>query len=593
MKLDPTKMKDWQIAEAAEATLRPAADLLKELGINDDEWDAYGRHLAKVDVTKVLRRLGGGDASKAPKRAKYIDVTAITPTALGEGKTTTTLGLVEGLGLLGKKVIGCVRQPSGGPTFNIKGSAAGGGLAQVVPLTSLSLGLTGDIDAITNANNLAMVALNSRMQHERNHDDAWLAERGLKRLDIDPERIQFRWAMDFCAQGLRNIEIGKGGRLDGFNCQSGFYITVASEVMAILAMSADLRDLRERLSKIIVAYTKSGAPVTTRDLEVDGAMCALLVNAIKPTLMQSIEGQPVFVHAGPFANIAIGQNSVVADRLACALGDYVVTESGFASDMGYEKFWNIKCRCSGLKPDAVVLVATVRALKAHGGAPAVKAGLPLDPAYTTENLELLEKGCDNLLAHIDIIRRSGVQPVVCLNAFYTDTQAERDLVRKMAERAGATFAVSDHWLKGGEGARDLAAAVVAACDAPNAFEFLCDLDEPLKDRIERQVKEVYGGDDVDFEPVALKKLEMFQSNPETARLPVCVAKTQYSLSHDPKLLGRPKGWRMPVKDVLVYQGAGLIVPVAGEIKLMPGTSASPAFRRIDVDVETGKVRGLF
>ena len=593
MKFDPTKMKDWQIAEAAEATLRPAADLLRELGINDDEWDAYGRYLAKVDVTKVLRRLGGGDASKAPKRAKYIDVTAITPTALGEGKTTTTLGLVEGLGLLGKKGVGCVRQPSGGPTFNIKGSAAGGGLAQVVPLTSLSLGLTGDIDAITNANNLAMVALNSRMQHERNHDDAWLAERGLRRLDIDPERIQFRWAMDFCAQGLRNIEVGRGGRLDGFNCQSGFYITVASEVMAILAMSADLKDLRERLSRIVVAYTKSGAPVTTHDLEVDGAMCALLVNAVKPTLMQSIEGQPVFVHAGPFANIAIGQNSVVADRLACALGDYVVTESGFASDMGYEKFWNIKCRCSGLKPDAVVLVATVRALKAHGGAPAVKAGLPLDPAYTTENLELLEKGCDNLLAHIDIIRRSGVQPVVCLNAFYTDTQAERDLVRSVAEKAGAAFAVSDHWLKGGEGARDLAEAVIAACDAPNSFDFLCDLSEPLKDRIEKQVKEVYGGDGVDFEPEALKKLEMFQSNPETARLPVCVAKTQYSLSHDPKLLGRPKGWRMPVRDVLVYQGAGLIVPVAGEIKLMPGTSASPAFRRIDVDVETGKVRGLF
>ena len=593
MKLDPTKMKDWEVAEAAEATLRPACDLLGELGIKEGEWDAYGRYLAKVDVTKVLRRLGGGDASRAPKRAKYIDVTAITPTALGEGKTTTTLGLVEGLGLLGKKVIGCVRQPSGGPTFNIKGSAAGGGLAQVVPLTSLSLGLTGDIDAITNANNLAMVALNSRMQHERNHDDAWLAERGLKRLDIDPERIQFRWAMDFCAQGLRNIEIGRGGRLDGFNCQSGFYITVASEVMAILAMSADLKDLRERLSRIIVAYSKSGAPVTTRDLEVDGAMCALLVNAIKPTLMQSIEGQPVFVHAGPFANIAIGQNSVVADRLACALGDYVVTESGFASDMGYEKFWNIKCRCSGLRPDAVVLVATVRALKAHGGAPAVKAGLPLDPVYTTENLELLERGCDNLLAHIDIIRRSGVQPVVCLNAFHTDTPAERELVRKMAERAGATFAVSDHWLKGGEGARELAEAVIAACDAPNDFAFLCDLSEPLASRIEKQVVEVYGGDGVDYEPEALKKLEMYQADPETARLPVCVAKTQYSLSHDPKLLGRPKGWRMPVKDILVYRGAGLLVPVAGEIKLMPGTSASPAYRRIDVDVETGKVRGLF
>ena len=587
VKLDPTKMKDWQVAEAAEENLRPAADLAAELGLREDEWDAYGKYLAKIDVTKVLKRLG------QTRQAKYIDVTAITPTALGEGKTTTTLGLVEGLGKLGKKVIGCVRQPSGGPTFNIKGSAAGGGLAQVIPLTSLSLGLTGDMDAITNANNIAMVALNSRMQHERNHDDAWLAERGLKRLDIDPERIQFKWAMDFCAQGLRNIEIGRGGKLDGFTCNSGFYISVASEVMAILAMSSDLADLRQRLSKIIVAYSKSGAPVTTADLEVDGAMCALMVNAIKPTMMQSIEGQPMFVHAGPFANIAIGQNSVIADRLACALGDYVVTESGFASDMGFEKFWNIKCRASGLKPDAVVLVATVRALKAHGGAPKVKAGLPLDPVYTTENLELLEKGCDNLLAHIDIIRRAGIQPVVCLNAFYTDTPAERDLVRQVAEKAGARFAVSDHWLKGGEGAIDLANAVIAACDEPNKFEFLCDLSEPLKDRIEKQVKEVYGGDGVDFEPLALEKLEQYQANPETAKLPICMAKTQYSLSHDPNLLGRPTGWRMPVKDILIYQGAGLLVPVAGEIKLMPGTSASPAYRRVDVDVETGKVKGLF
>ena len=588
MKLDPTKMKDWQVAEAAEENMRTAAALVAELGLADDEWEPYGRHLAKIDAAKVLKRLGG-----AAKRAKYIDVTAITPTALGEGKTTTSVGLVEGLGRLGKKVVGCLRQPSGGPTFNIKGSAAGGGLAQVIPLSSLSLGLTGDIDAITNANNLAMVALNSRMQHERNHDDAWLAERGLRRLDIDEDRIQFRWAMDFCAQGLRNIDIGKGGRLDGYACRSGFYITVASEVMAVLSMSADLRDLRERLSRIVVAYSKSGAPVTTRDLEVDGAMCALLVNAVKPTLMQTIEGQPVLVHAGPFANIAIGQNSVIADRLACAIGDYVVTESGFASDMGYEKFWNIKCRCSGLKPDAVVLVATVRALKAHGGAPKVKAGLPLDPVYSTENLELLRKGCDNLLAHIDIIRRSGVQPVVCLNAFHTDTQAERDLVRSVAEEAGAAFATSDHWLKGGEGAVELAEAVMKACGSPNEFAFLCDLEEPIKDRIEKQVREVYGGDGVDFEPEAMRKLEMFQSDPETAKLPVCVAKTQYSLSHDPNLLGRPKGWRMPVKDVLIYRGAGLVVPVAGEIKLMPGTSASPAYRKIDVDTDTGRVRGLF
>ena len=587
MNLDPTKLADWQIAEAAEESLRPVSELAGELGLAPGEWHAYGENLAKVDAAKVLRRVGAG------RRGKYIDVTAITPTALGEGKTTTTLGLVEGLGRLGKRVVGCVRQPSSGPTFNIKGSAAGGGLAQVVPLTELSLGLTGDIDAVTNANNLAMVALNARMQHERNHDDAWLAARGLRRLDIDPGRIQFRWAMDFCAQGLRNIDIGRGGRLDGFGCESGFYIAVASEVMAILAMSADLRDLRERLSRIVVAYSKSGAPVTTRDLEVDGAMCALLVNAIRPTLMQSLEGQPVFVHAGPFANIAIGQNSVVADRLACALGDYVVTESGFAADMGYEKFWNIKCRCSGLKPDAVVLVATVRALKAHGGAPAVKAGLPLDPVYTTENLGLLERGCENLLAHIDIIRRSGVQPVVCLNAFYTDTPAERDLVRRMAEGAGARFAVSDHWLKGGEGAIELAEAVVAACERPNEFAFLCDLDEPLADRIEKQVKEVYGGDGVDYTDEAREKLARLQADPATARLPVCIAKTQYSLSHDPALLGRPRGWRLPVRDVLAYLGAGLVVPVAGEIKLMPGTSASPAFRRIDVDVETGKVRGLF
>lgn len=586
-RLDPVKMKDWQLAEIAEKSLRTAKSLAEGLGLADDEWEPYGRFLAKIDASKVLRRLGGR------KRAKYIDVTAITPTALGEGKTTTTLGLVEGLGKLGRKVIGCVRQPSGGPTFNIKGSAAGGGLAQVIPLAKLSLGLTGDIDAITNANNLAMVALNSRMQHERNHDDAWLAERGLRRLDIDPDRVQLRWAMDFCAQGLRNIEIGLGGRLDGFNMKSGFYITVASEVMAILAMASDLADLRRRLAKVVVAYSRSGAPVTTADLEVDGAMCALLVEAIKPTLMQSMEGQPMLVHAGPFANIAIGQNSVVADRLACALGDYVVTESGFASDMGYEKFWNIKCRCSGLKPDAVVLVATVRALKAHGGAPAVKAGLPVDPVYSTENLELLEKGCDNLLAHIDIIRRSGIRPVVCLNAFYTDTERERDLVRRVVEKTGARFAVSDHWLKGGAGALDLAQAVIDACDEPNDFAYLCDLSEPLRDRIEKQVREVYGGDGVDFEPLAIEKLEKLQADPETACLPVCVAKTQYSLSHDPNLHGRPKGWHMPVRDILIYKGAGLVVPVAGEIKLMPGTSASPAYRRIDVDVETGHVHGLF
>lgn len=586
---DPTKMKDWEIAEAAEANLRPAGDLARELGLLDSEIVRYGEYLCKIDAAAVERRLAG-----TRNAAKYIDVTAITPTPLGEGKTTTTLGLVEGLGKLGKRVIGTVRQPSGGPTFNVKGSAAGGGLAQVVPLSALSLGLTGDIDAITNANNLAMVALNARMQHEHCHDDEWLASRKVfRRLNVDPARVQLKWAIDFCAQGLRNIRMGMGGELDGFEMDSGFYITVASEVMAILSMSSDLEDLRRRLGRMVVAYSKDGKPVTTADLEVDGAMCAWLVNAIKPTLMQSLEGQPMLVHAGPFANIAIGQSSVIADRLASLLADYVVTESGFASDIGYEKFWNIKCRCSGLKPSAVVLVATVRALKAHGGAPAVKAGMPLDPAYTHENLDLLRKGCDNMLAHIDIVKKSGIRPVVCLNAFHTDTVAEQELVRDVATAAGARFAVSDHWMRGGEGALDLAEQVVMACEEANDFHYLSPLTETLTERIRRIATEVYGGDGVDFSDVALEKLSQFEKTPEIASLPICMAKTQYSLSHDPTLLGRPKGWRLPVRDIMVYFGAGIVVPITGSIKLMPGSVANAAYRRIDVDTSTGKVKGLF
>lgn len=589
MKLDPTKLKDWQIAEAAESEMRPIAEVAQALGVLSTETIPYGNSYAKVDAQAVFARTGG------KQKAKYIDVTAITPTPLGEGKTTTTVGLLEGLGRLGKKCCGTLRQPSGGPTFNIKGGAAGGGLAQVIPLTPLSLGLTGDFDAVEKANNLCMVAINSRMQHERNHDDAWLATKKLTRLDIDPARVQFKWALDFCAQGLRQIRMGLGaGTLNGFEMDSGFYITVASEVMAILAVAADLADLRRRIGRIIVAYTKQGAPVTADDLEVGGAMTAWLVRALNPTLMQTLEGQPVLVHAGPFANIAIGQNSVIADRVACALTDYVVTESGFAADMGFEKFWNIKCRCSGLKPDAVVLVATVRALKRHGGAPDVKPGTPLDAAYTQENLPLLEAGCrSNLLAHIDIIRKAGIRPVVCLNHFYTDTDAEVALVKQIVEEAGCRFALSKHWEKGGEGAEELAKQVIAACDEPNDFHFLCDLAEPLSVRLERQVKEVYGGDGVDYEPKALEKMKAFEANPETAQLPICVAKTQYSLSDDATKIGRPTGWRLKVQDILIYQGAGFVVPVSGKIMLMPGTSANPAYRRIDVDVETGKVKGLF
>lgn len=589
MKLDPTKMKDWQIAEAAEAGMRPIAQVAEGLGVRPEELIPYGNQYAKIDARAVLARTGG------VQKARYIDVTAITPTPLGEGKTTTTVGLLEGLGRLGKSCCGAIRQPSGGPTFNIKGGAAGGGLAQVIPLTPLSLGLTGDFDAVEKANNLCMVALNARMQHERNHDDAWLAAKGLTRLDVDPARVQMRWAIDFCAQGLRQIRIGLGaGTLNGFETDSGFYITVASEVMAILAVASDLADLRRRIGRIIVAYDKQGKPVTADDLEVAGAMTAWLVRAMDPTLMQTLEGQPVLVHAGPFANIALGQNSVVADRVGCALADYVVTESGFAADMGFEKFWNIKCRCSGLRPSAVVLVATVRALKRHGGAPDVKPGTPLDPAYTQENLPLLEAGCrSNLLAHIDIIRKAGIRPVVCLNHFYTDTDAEVALVKAIVEEAGCRFALSKHWEKGGEGAEELARQVVEACEEPTDFRYLCDLSEPLSTRIERQVKEVYGGDGVDYEPAALEKLRAFEANPETATLPVCMAKTQYSLSDDAAKIGRPTGWRLKVQDILIYQGAGFIVPVSGKIMLMPGTSANPAYRRVDVDVATGKVKGLF
>ena len=587
MKLDATKMKDWQIAEAAEEQMKPVRQLADEMGLKEDELLPMGFQFGKVDYMKVLDRLKG-----APQ-AKYINVTAITPTPLGEGKTTTAIGLIEGLGKMGKRAVGAIRQPSGGPTFNIKGSAAGGGLAQCIPLTPFSIRLTGDIDSITNAHNLAMVALTSRMQHERNYDDARLAKSNLKRIDIDPERVQMKWVMDFCAQSLRNITIGKGGKMDGYEMESGFAITVSSEVMAILAVAKDLKDLRKRMSKIVVAYDKKGNEVTTADLEVDGAMTAWMVEAINPNLLQTIEGQPVFVHAGPFANIAIGQSSIIADEVGTKLGDYHVTESGFGVDIGFEKFWNLKCRISGLTPDAVVIVATIRALKMHGGGPAVKPGIPLEEEYTKENLELLEKGCENLIAHIETVKKSGVRPVVCINSFHTDTKAEIKLVRRIAEESGALVAVSEHWLKGGDGAIELAEAVIAACDEVNHFRFLYELDTPLRKRIELIAKEVYGANGVTYTDGALEKAKAFEADPQAGELGTCMVKTHLSLSHDPDIKGRPRDWELPIRDVLVYKGAGFIVPVAGAIKLMPGTASDPAFRRIDVDVNTGKVQGLF
>lgn len=587
MELDPTKMADWQIAEAAEKEMLPIEQIGEKLGLVPGELSPRGRNIAKIDYPKTWQRV------KNLPCGKYVDVTAITPTPLGEGKTTTTMGLVEGLGRIGKKPVGAIRQPSGGPTFNIKGSAAGGGLAQCIPLAPFSLGLTGDIDAVTNAHNLCMVALTARMQHENNYDDERLAQIGIPRLDIDPEHVQIKWVIDFCAQSLRHITIGRGGKMDGYEMESGFQISVSSELMAILAVSDSLKDMRARIGKMVVAYSRSGKEVTTADLGVDGAMTAIMVEALNPNLVQTIEGNPVLVHAGPFANIAIGQNSVISDILGVRMGDYLVTESGFGADIGFEKFWNLKCRCSGLKPDAVVIVATVRALKMHGGGPLVKPGKPLDPAYTEENLELLEKGCSNLIAHINIVRRSGSCPVVCINSFHTDTQAEHDLIRRIAAENNARCAVSEHWLKGGEGAVELAEAVVSACEEENHFDYLYDLDLPLKDRVKCIATELYGAAGVDWSPTAEKKMAQFQADPEVAQMGICMVKTHLSLSHDPDFKGAPKGWRLPVRDVLIYKGAGFIVPVAGDIKLMPGTSSNPGFRRIDVDVETGKVTGLF
>ncbi len=589
MKLDPTKMKDWQIAEAAERTMKPTGQLAKELGLKDDEVLPMGRQLSRVDYVKVLERL----KNQTKPSAKYIDVTAITPTPLGEGKSTTTIGLIEGLGKLGKKATGAIRQPSGGPTFNIKGSAAGGGLAQCIPLVPFSIRLTGDIDCITNAHNLAMVALTSRMQHERNYTDEQLAKRNLRRLDIDPNQVQMKWVMDFCAQSLRNITIGKGDKMDGYEMESGFAISVSSELMAILALARDLKDLRERISKIVVAYSRSGNEVTTADLEVDGAMTAWMLETLNPSLLQSIEGQPVFVHAGPFANIAIGQSSIIADRVATKLSEYHVTESGFGADIGFEKFWNLKCRMSGLKPDAVVIVATIRALKMHGGGPVVKPGLPLDKEYLKENLKWVEEGCANLIAHIETVKKSGVRPVVCINGFSTDTKAEIELVRKIAEQNGALAAYSEHWLKGGDGAIELAETVIEACKEKHKFKFLYELGTPLRKQVELIATEVYGADGVTYTPEAQKKAEALEQNKDFKNFGTCMVKTHLSLSHHPDIKGRPKGWKLPIRDFLVYKGAGFIVPLAGEIKLMPGTSSDPAFRRIDVDLKTGKVTGMF
>jgi formyltetrahydrofolate synthetase len=587
MAYDATKMKDWQISEAAEENMPTPEEWREKLGLEKDEMLPMGK-LAKLDFLKIINRL------KDKPDGKYIEVTAITPTPLGEGKSTTAMGLLEGMGKQGLNAGGCIRQPSGGPTMNVKGTAAGGGNSLLIPMTEFSLGLTGDINDIMNAHNLAMVALTSRMQHERNYNDEQLQRlTRMPRLNIDPTRVEMGWIMDFCAQSLRNIVIGLGGRMDGFTMQSKFGIAVGSECMAILSIIKDLADLRKRLDEVTVAFDKSGKPITTGDLECGGAMTAWMRNTINPTLMCTAEYQPCMVHAGPFANIAVGQSSIIADRIGLKMFDYHVTESGFAADIGFEKFWNVKCRYSGLKPHVSVLTTTIRALKMHGGGPKVVAGIALPEEYTKENVGLVEKGCENMVHLINVIRKSGINPVVCINCFHTDTDAEIAVVRKAAEAAGARCAKSTHWADGGDGALELADAVVEACNDENEFKFLYDLDMKLRDRVAIIAKEVYGADGVSWTPDAEAKSKMLEGDAKYADYATMMVKTHLSLTHDPTMKGVPKGWTLPIRDVLIYSGAKFLCPCAGAISLMPGTGSDPAFRKVDVDVNTGKVSGLF
>ena len=584
---DATKMADWQIAQAVEKNMPTPSDWMDRLNLEKDEIIPTGK-VCRLDFLKIMERL------KDRPDGKYIEVTAITPTPLGEGKTTTSIGLIQGLGKRGKNVGGCLRQPSGGPTMNIKGTAAGGGNSLLIPMTEFSMGLTGDINDIMNAHNLAMVALTARMQHERNYGDEQLQKlTKMRRLDIDPTRVEFGWVMDFCAQALRNIIIGIGGKSDGFTMQSRFGIAVSSELMAILSIVTDLADLRKRLGDITLAFDKRGKPVTTADLEVAGAMCAWMRNTINPTLCCTGEYQPCMVHAGPFANIAVGQSSIIGDRVGLKLFDYHVTESGFAADIGFEKFWNVKSRLSRLQPQVSILTATIRALKMHGGGPAVVPGLAIPSEYSQENLKLLEQGLCNLEHHIRIIRKSGMNPVVCINSFSTDTKDEIALVRKAAEAAGARCAVSDHWARGGEGALELADVVVDACKDKSELRFLYPLEMKLRDRVEMIAHEVYGADGVAWTAEAEAKAKMLESDPKYDDYVTLMVKTHLSLTHDPALKGVPKGWILPIRDVLIYSGSKFLCPCAGSISLMPGTSSNPGFRRVDVDVKTGEVTGLF
>jgi methylenetetrahydrofolate dehydrogenase (NADP+)/methenyltetrahydrofolate cyclohydrolase/formyltetrahydrofolate synthetase len=628
----PTKLKllkpvpsDIDIAQAGK--LKPILQIAQELGIKESELELFGPYKAKIKL-EILERLA------KRKNGKYIDVTAITPTPLGEGKTTTTVGLSQALGAhLGKKVMTVIRQPSQGPTFGIKGGAAGGGYSQIIPMEDFNLHLTGDIHAITAAHNLCAAALDARMMHEVNTpDDEKLfnalcpadkkgarkfspsmlrrlkklgiektdpneltpeERRRFARLDIDPNGVSWRRVVDVNDRFLREIMVGMGKDEAGFEHKSGYDITVASEIMAILALTTDLADMRDRLGRMVVAVNRAGAAVTSEDLGVAGALTVLMKDAIKPNLMQTLEGTPAIVHAGPFANIAHGQSSIIADKIALKLADYVITESGFGADIGMEKFMGIKCRYSGLVPNLVVLVATVRALKMHGGGPKVVAGKPLAAEYTDENLDLLQKGLPNMIQHIENALKYGVNVVVAVNSFANDTSAEVEMVRQAALAAGAMDAVvSRHWMEGGKGAIALAEAVVKACDKPSNFQFLYPLDQPIKTKIETIAREIYRADGVDYTPEAEAKIELF-TKLGFANLPLCMAKTHLSFTDQAAIKGAPRGFRVTISDIRASVGAGFLYPLLGTMRTMPGLPTRPVFYDVDLDLKTGKVVGLF
>lgn len=563
-------LSDLEIAQKAQ--MKPITEIAQSLGLSSDDIDLYGKYKAKVSL-EVLENF-----SEKP-RSKYIDVTAITPTPLGEGKTVTTIGLSQALNKIGKKSIVCIRQPSLGPVFGIKGGAAGGGYSQVVPMEDFNLHLTGDTHAVAAANNLLAAFIDNHLHHGN-------------KLNIDPFTISWPRVVDISDRALRKIVIGLGGKTNGVPRESSFDIAVASEVMAILALTTDIFDLRARLGRIVIGYNKDKKPVTAEDLQCAGAMTVLMKEAIKPNLLQTLENTPCFVHAGPFANIAHGNSSIIADQIALRLSDYVVTESGFGADCGMEKFMDIKCRYSGLIPSCVVMVTSIRALKMHSGKYKVVAGRPLDPGLTSEDVEAVEKGSENMIKQIENARLFGVPVVVTINLFASDTDREVETVRRIALENGAFAAeVSEVWEKGGEGGRNLAEAVVRACDEPQDFRFLYPLDIPIKEKIEIIATKIYGADGVIYEPKAEEGIKRF-TDLGWDKLPICMAKTHLSLSHDPKLKGRPRGFKLPIRDIRPSIGAGFLYPLCGEMSTMPGLPSEPAGNKVDIDHQ-GRVVGLF